>query len=60
METGAAVLDGHAGTDITVDNLAFRTGGGFGTAANRIGLAVTNLAFANTGGVVNLSNSIRT
>lgn len=56
LETSGAVLDSNLGTDITVDNLVFRTGSGFGTTANRVGLDVNDLAFANTGGVVNLSN----
>lgn len=56
LETAGAVLDGHTGTDITVQNLAIRTGGGIGTSGNAVGINVDNLAFANTGGVVNLSN----
>ena len=56
LRTSGAVLDGNLGTDITVDNLVFRTGAGFGTAGDAIGLNVNNLAFSNSGGVVNLSN----
>ena len=56
LRTSGAVLDGHTGTDIIIDSLVFRTGAGFGTAGDAVGINVNTLAFANTGGVVNLSN----
>ena len=53
LETGAAVADGNAtGADVTVANLALRTGGGVS-----LDTAVSNLAFANTGGAVAVRNS---
>ena len=48
LRTGGAIVDGTAGeqTDITVDNLALRTGAG---SSGTLDVAVSNLAFNNSG-----------
>src|SRR5262249_20567336 len=56
LVTGGGIVDGNAiGADITVTNLALRAAGGMG-AADDLNVAVSKLAFQNTGAAVNISN----
>lgn len=59
LQTGGAVLDGNQITfdPITVANLAIRAGNGIGSAADDLDLVVSNLAFSNAAGVVNVENA---
>ncbi|MBD1545544.1 hypothetical protein [Roseibium aggregatum] len=53
LTTGGAVVDGNAsGTDVTVDSLAVRAGSGIS-----LDTAVSNLAFDNTSGNVDIANT---
>jgi hypothetical protein len=56
--TGAVVSSTPAGvTDVAAANLAVTATTGIGSAANPLKTAVTNLAFNNTGGLVNVTNT---
>ena len=57
LRTAGAIVDGTVAesSDITVANLALRAGTGIGSADD-IDTAVTNLAFNNAGGAVNVAN----
>jgi uncharacterized repeat protein (TIGR01451 family) len=56
--TGGAILDTNATKpDLTVNSLALQATGGIASAAAPLATQVMNLAFNNTGGVVNISNT---
>ncbi|MCS6761625.1 MAG: hypothetical protein MO846_06340 [Candidatus Devosia symbiotica] len=55
LQTSGAIFGSHTGNDITVTNLALCTGTSIGDV-NPIETTVSNLAFANTAGVFNLTN----
>jgi hypothetical protein len=60
LRTGGGIVDGIAapGTDVTVDNLALRAATGIGVSSAIFEIAVSNLAFENSGnGVVNIENA---
>src|SRR5205823_1509974 len=52
LGTAGAIGNTNAGTDVTVTNLALRSGGGI-----TLDTAVTNLAFNNTGGAIVILNT---
>ncbi|HEX2727097.1 MAG TPA: hypothetical protein VHN20_14855, partial [Beijerinckiaceae bacterium] len=58
LSTAGGVVDATGGeqTDLTVTRLAVRSGNGIGSA-NDLDTAVSFLAFQNTGGAVNISNT---
>jgi len=56
LQTSGGVRDSHVGNDITIANLAVRTGNGIGLSSNPLETRVGNLAFSNIGGAVALSS----
>jgi hypothetical protein len=55
LNTTGAITNG--GGSITGTSLALRSGAGVGTAGTPLATSVANLAFANTGGLINLTNT---